>query len=289
MTTADFVALLRLASRPWPELAELIADEGGVANALDKTLGGGQLSLTEPSGADELVAHAASEIAGWKQDGIHVLTALDGDYPANLRAVHDHPPLLFVQGQLDRGDERSLAVIGSRNATATGTEQAQTIAQHLTATGYTVISGMAAGIDTVAHNATLESGGRTIAVIGTGLRHSYPEENVQLQRTIASEGAVVSQFWPDDGPHRENFPMRNAVMSGLSLGTIIVEASERSGTRTQARLALAHGRPVFLAETVLRQAWARSIATRPGTTIFRTPVEVTDAIERLASSNPLVE
>src|SRR5579864_2910655 len=108
MTTADFVALLRLASRPWPELAELIEDEGGVANALDKTLGGGQLSLTEPSSADELVGRAASEIAGWEQHGIHVLTALDDDYPANLRTVHDHPPLLFVQGQLDRGDERSL-------------------------------------------------------------------------------------------------------------------------------------------------------------------------------------
>ena len=288
MTTAAFVALLRLASRPWPDVAEVIEREGGVTSAIDSELSGRQLSLMAPTSSDELIEESAAQIAGWEREGIRVLTALDTDYPVNLRAAHDHPPLLFTRGRLESTDHRALAVIGSRTATATGTEHARTVAHHLTAAGYTVISGLAAGIDTVAHTATLETGGRTIAVIGTGLNHAYPPENAELQRRIATDGAVVSQFWPEQRATRESFPKRNAVMSGLSLGTIIVEASEHSGTRTQARAALAQGRHVFLAERVLEHEWARQLATRPGTTVFRTADEITAAVGRLTPSSPLV-
>ncbi len=153
---------------------------------------------------------------------------------------------------------------------------------------FTVISGLAAGIDTAAHRAALQAGGRTIAVIGTGLGRAYPPQNADLQREIASTGAVVSQFWPDAGPSRQSFPLRNSVMSGLTLATVIVEAAATSGARVQARLALAHGRPVFLADSLLSQVWARELADRPGTHVFCAPTEITDAIDRLTGPGALV-
>jgi DNA processing protein len=152
-----------------------------------------------------------------------------------------------------------------------------------------VISGLAAGIDTAAHTATLARGGRTVAVIGTGLARSYPPQNEALQRRIASECAVVSQFWPDAPPSRRSFPMRNAVMSGITLATVVVEASETSGARMQARLARAQGRPVFLlASLVERQQWAREYAAQPGTHVVRSPEEITTVVERLISPGSLV-
>ena len=184
------------------------------------------------------------------------------------RTVHDRPPLLFVAGRLTTADERSVAVIGARRASDEGRAVAAEFAAELTAAGWVVVSGLAAGIDTAAHRAALEHGGRTLAVIGTGLQHSYPPENAELQRTIAQRGAVISQFWPDSPPTRQSFPMRNAVMSGISRGSVLIEASERSGARVQARLALAHGRPVFLHERVTgtglgRRARRSSRASRP--------------------------
>jgi DNA processing protein len=109
-----------------------------------------------------------------------------------------------------------------------------------------------------------------------------------LQRRIAQTGAVISQFWPDAPPSKRSFPMRNAVMSGLSLASVVVEASERSGSRMQARLALEHGRPVFLPSRLLDQEWARQLAGRPGANVFQTPEEITAAVERLTSSGALV-
>ena len=152
-----------------------------------------------------------------------------------------------------------------------------------------MVSGLAAGIDTAAHEAALAAGGRTVAVIGTGLRHSYPPENAALQRRIAAEGAVVSQFWPDAPPSRTTFPLRNAVMSGLALGTVVVEASFRSGARLQARLALAHGRPVFLWRAVLDEPWAREVAQRPGVHVIDEPAQVMETVERLNAMDALVE
>jgi DNA processing protein len=152
-----------------------------------------------------------------------------------------------------------------------------------------VTSGLAAGIDTAAHTAALDANMRTVAVIGTGLDHAYPTQNAALQRTIAARGAVVSQFWPDAPPERRNFPMRNAVMSGLSLATVVVEALHRSGARIQARIALAHGRPVFLSRRLTdEQPWAREFAQRPGTHVFDDPGEITDTVERLTTPGTLV-
>jgi DNA processing protein len=152
-----------------------------------------------------------------------------------------------------------------------------------------VVSGLAAGIDTAAHRAALEVGARTVAVIGTGLRHAYPPENAALQRRIAAGAAVVSQFWPETPPARASFPMRNAVMSGFALATVVVEASHRSGARLQTRLALAHGRPVFLLAPLLAQTWARELAQRPGVHVVTEAAQITTTIDRLNATDALVE
>jgi DNA processing protein len=219
---------------------------------------------------------------------MRLLTVLDADYPENLRTVHDRPPLIFVAGALAARDSRSIAVVGARKATSAGQAAAGAVAEHLVDAGYTVASGLAAGIDTAAHTAALARGGRTIAVIGTGLRRVYPPQNASLQRRIADEGAVISQFWPEAPPSRRSFPMRNAVMSGLTLASVVVEASQTSGSRMQARLALAHGRPVFLLRALLAHEWAREFATLPGTYVVGSPEEITGTVERLTSSSALV-
>ncbi len=289
--TTALVALLRLGRRPWPQYAELVERHGSALALIERELAeadDGQISLLSASSPDDIIERAGADVAGWEANGIRLVTVLDPDYPTNLRAVHDRPPLLFVAGALDPTDAHSIAVVGTRDPSPAAVEGAQAIAGHLADRRYTVISGLATGIDTAAHTATLAKRSRTIAVIGSGLAHSYPPQNATLQRTIATRGAVVSQFWPEMRPSRRSFPMRNGVMSGLSLGTVVVEASETSGARVQARLALAHGRPVFLAASVLAQAWARALAARPGTTVFTHPSEVTSVIERLDHTGALV-
>jgi DNA processing protein len=294
---AAMVALLRTGRRPWVEYAELVEELGSATAALQQALQpelapGGQTTLLPSDPAADLTNltdRAAADLQHWDAQGMRLVTVLDPDYPPNLKAVHDRPPILFIAGHLTPNDAKAVAVVGAREATEAGLEQATRIAEHLTQTGYTVASGLAAGIDTATHTAALNHNGRTVAVIGTGLTRSYPPENHALQRRIADQGAVISQFWPDAPPTRRSFPMRNAVMSGIALATVVVEASETSGSRTQARLALAHGRPVFLTRTLVeRQPWAQQIAQRPGTHVTGNPTEITDALQRLISPGSLV-
>jgi DNA processing protein len=296
------VALLRTGKRPWVEYAELIEERGSAAAVLEEELAGSvapsaQTSLLDPPPppdepqrtADELLAQAGADLDRWSAEGMKLVTVLEPDYPPNLRAVHDRPPMVFVAGNLTPADAHGIAVVGARKATHDGTKKAGAVAGHLVDSGFTVVSGLAAGIDTAAHTAALARGGRTVAVIGTGLARSYPPENRALQRRIASECAVVSQFWPDAPPTRRSFPMRNAVMSGITLATVVIEASDTSGSRIQARLALAQGRPVFLlASLVEQQPWAREYAGRPGTHVVRSPGEITTVVERLVSPGSLV-
>lgn len=155
------------------------------------------------------------------------------------------PPILFTEGEL-RPDERAVSVVGSRKASPTGRRFAQQVAEMLVEFGTTVLAGLAEGIDTAAHSAALAAGGRTVAVLGNGLEHFYPKSNAPLQRTIAVRGMLLSQFLPDFPPTKWTFPARNAVMSAYGAATVIVEAGEHSGTRTQAREAVAHGRAVSL-------------------------------------------
>lgn len=272
---AALVALVRAARRPPSHYADQLAEGRSAADLLKEEHG-----LLAPG----LANAAAVEIDSWQSQGLALVTVLDRDYPENLRAVHDRPPFIFVRGELRPGDARAVAVIGSRRASPTGIARAHAISGELSAHGYTIISGLALGIDTAAHLTALEAGARTLAIIGTGLNHCYPVQNCALQRRIASECAVVSQFWPDDGPRRESFPQRNALMSGLSLATVIVEAGHRSGARTQARHALRHGRPVLLERSLLDQDWAQQLAARPGAHVVSSPSEVVDVVERVSST-----
>jgi DNA processing protein len=281
LENAALVLLLRQGKRSSQAYAELVEEAGSAVAVLEREEL--QQGLFGPD-----LAPTMAEIQAWEARGIDLVSVLDPRYPENLLAVHDRPALLFVAGALGRGDARSLAVIGSRRASSDGLAAAKDIAEHLVERGYSVTSGLAAGIDTVAHRASLDRGGRTVAVIGTGVLRSYPPQNAELQRQIADDSAVVSQFWPEAPPSRRSFPMRNAVMSGMSLGTVIVEASHTSGARVQGRLALAQGRPVFLREALLKQDWARELATRAGTHIVKAPEEITSTIELLTGLDPLV-
>jgi DNA processing protein len=276
---AALVTLLKTATEPWHVYAGQIEASASALTVLEEERG--------------LLAHdglgdAAAEIAAWERSGIRLLTVLDRDYPENLRTVYDRPPLIFVAGSLRQTDARSVAVVGTRAASPEDLALARRLTEHVVSNGFTVISGLAAGIDTQAHTTALRCGGRTAAVLGTGLRRCYPPENANLQRRIARDGAVVSQFWPDSPPTATSFVRRNATMSGLAMGTVVVEAPHTSGARAQARLALQHGRPVFLPEPLLEEPWAREFANRPGTHVVREPEEITATIERLNSPGALV-
>ncbi|MET7292474.1 DNA-processing protein DprA [Streptomyces griseoloalbus] len=277
---AALVALLRRGDRPWSELTDQIETVGSAHEILENVLDGsgqGALFDTEPS-AD--LDGVAAEIADWEREGLRLVTVLDEDYPLLLRLVHQRPPLLFLRGRSVEDDLR-VAVVGTRTPTPEGLAHARVIAGGLAERGVTVVSGLAAGIDTAAHATALAVGGRTVAVVGTGLRRAYPAQNARLQEEIAERGLLISQFWPDAPPSKTSFPMRNAVMSGYSLATVVIEAAYRSGARMQARLALEHGRPVFLMRSLLTHEWAREYASRPNTTVIDGPEDVFSRLDSL--------
>ena len=193
-----------------------------------------------------------------------LLTPLDPAYPANLLAL-PHPPPLFCRGRPRPDDVRSVAVVGTRSPSPEGLRQACHLAGRLARDDVTVVSGLARGIDTAAHEVCLAAGGRSIAVLGCGLGHVYPPENAGLADRIATHGAVVSQLSPDSPPSAGALRRRNGVIAGIARLTVVVEAGPTSGARIAARLALARGRPVLLpASLVARQEWARGLLTTPG-------------------------
>lgn len=271
-TLAAAVALAREVGLDSPGFADrLERDDPRVA--LGEELGAGSSLI--PDDPRPLIETARRQIESWDEHGHRLLSVRDDSYPAALRMVHDRPALLWVAGDLELVRQTpAIAVVGTRHPTEQGRAQAETIATGIVQAGVAVLSGLAAGIDTVAHRAALDAGGQTIAVVGTGLERVYPPQNAALQTELAREHAVVSAFWPQDGPSPERFRRRNAVMSGLSVGTVIVEASLRSGTRVQARLALAHGRPVFLRRALLMQEWAAELSRRPGVHVIETAADV---------------
>jgi len=186
-----------------------------------------------------------AELAICQSHGIEICTLEDDDYPRMLREIPDAPPVLFTQGALSGADLLSVAVVGARHATTYGRNQARRLAAGLARAGLTVVSGMARGIDGEAHRGALEAGGRTLAVLGGGLLSLFPPEHESLAAEIAASGAVLSEFPPRMEPQSGFFPQRNRIISGISLGTIVVEASARSGALITARHAYEQGREVF--------------------------------------------
>jgi DNA processing protein len=204
-----------------------------------------------------------------------LVTVLDQHYPANLRLIPDLPPFLFYRGELRDDDARSVAVVGTRQATDIGIRRAAHMSKLLAEQGVTVVSGLARGIDTAAHRAALDAGARTIAVLGTGITKCYPGENQDLGEAITASGVLVSQFWPSTAPSKFTFPRRNVVTSGISQGTIVIEATSTSGAKMQARLALGHGKKVFLIRSlVTSQPWAREYVVKRGAIEVDGPEEV---------------
>ncbi|MFQ5911945.1 MAG: DNA-processing protein DprA [Nitrospinota bacterium] len=177
--------------------------------------------------------------------GVSLLTVEDEGYPAPLREIFDPPPVLYVLGHLLPDERLSIAVVGTRRPTSYGRRMAKRIGRELADKGLTIVSGMARGIDTAAHQGALEAGGRTVAVAGCGLASVYPPEAAELQESIVEKGAVISEKPLEDPPLARHFPQRNRIICGLTLGTVVVEAAERSGALITARLAAEQGREVY--------------------------------------------
>ncbi|MDO9333766.1 MAG: DNA-processing protein DprA [Dehalococcoidales bacterium] len=185
------------------------------------------------------------EMEKLKRYGVQLLTWHDDDYPARLKEIYDYPPLLYIRGSLTAADEWCLAVVGTRRATAYGRQVTEEIVADLARNNITIISGLARGIDSVSHQAALDAGGRTIAVLACGLDIIYPAENLNLARRIIENGALISEYPLGTKPKPDHFPRRNRILSGMSLGVLVTEAGEGSGALITANLALEQNRDVL--------------------------------------------
>lgn len=180
-----------------------------------------------------------------KKHGVKIITFLDKDYPENLKNIYDPPVVLYVKGGITPSDKLAIAIVGSRLASFYGLHTAEKLGFELASHGITVVSGLARGIDSSAHKGALKAKGRTIAVLGSGLANIYPEEHKDLAEKIFDSGAVISEFPMTMRPDKGNFPRRNRIISGLSLGVVCVEAAEKSGALITCDYALEQGREVF--------------------------------------------
>lgn len=176
---------------------------------------------------------------------VKVFVYEDPSYPARLKEIYDYPPVLYVRGSLPAEDEPCLSIVGTRRPTIYGRQVTEEIVADLARSKITIVSGLARGIDSVAHRAALDTGGKTVAVFGSGLDIVYPGENAKLAQAIMEQGALVSEYPLGVKPRAENFPLRNRIMSGLSLGVLVVEAGERSGALITAHQAVEQNREVF--------------------------------------------
>jgi DNA processing protein len=230
--------------------------------ALAETLGGVEAAWTASRGALTSVPGIGATIAGALMERrahfdpceeihrarsmrVDLLTEVHPAYPRLLREIYDPPPLLYVRGSLAVLERGAVAVVGTRRCSHYGRLQAERLAGALAGAGLTVVSGLARGVDTAAHRAALAAGGATVAVLGSGLDRPYPPENATLMGEIAATGATVTEFPLGTAPHRSNFPRRNRILSGISLGVVVVEASRKSGSLITSRWAMEQGREVF--------------------------------------------
>lgn len=276
----ELAALLTLLRRrsggaSWNEIAAEVAAAGSALALLNEPA---EDALFASPALNPDLDHARDDVRAWTGAGYRLVTVLDAEYPSRLLGIRETPPFLFYEGTL-REPEEGVSVVGSRSASEWGLRLAADAARLLVSEGLTVIAGLAAGIDTAAHQAALDAGGRTVAFLGTGITQSYPASNRALQREIAQRGLLLSQFYPDAPPTKQSFPMRNATMSGYGLATIVIEAGEHSGTRIQARLAGEHGRPVILTDRVAATtSWGAALVDRPNVYVVSSAAELAQAV-----------
>lgn len=262
MTTATDLEFRPEESRQLPALLSLTrADlELSLSERVNEVLRcGDAMAVLQEYGID-LADSATWDLHRWASRGISFLSILDPDYPRLLTEVKEAPGILYYRGTLSP-EEKGVSIVGSRSADDSTLLACYELSQALVRQGIPVISGLARGVDTAAHEGALDAGGRTVAVVGTGLDQTYPPENSLLQKRVEAEGGLVlSQFEPQSTVRKFNFPMRNAVMSGLGVATIVMAATENSGTKHQAHAAVKHGRKVIVTNRVRNTvAWANRL------------------------------
>ena len=181
-----------------------------------------------------------------EKSGVTALTTLSDSYPASLLNIYDPPPVLYVRGNTELNFDKCFGIVGTRNPSFDGKKSASVFSETLAQNGVTIVSGLARGVDTIAHEACLNAGGNTVAVLGCGLNHMYPPENADLaERIVASGGSIISEMLPDEGPQKWSFPMRNRIIAGMSEGVLIVEGRKTSGAMITAACALDASREVY--------------------------------------------
>jgi DNA processing protein len=180
-----------------------------------------------------------------QNSGVRVVTWEDEDYPRLLKEIDQAPPVLYIRGEMNVQDELAIAIVGTRRVTSYGRQVAEEVAIFLAHNGITVVSGLARGIDAVAHEAAIKAGGRTLAILGSGVDRIYPPEHERLAKTVTEHGALISDYALNTPPDAANFPPRNRIISGLSLGVVVVEAGDESGALITANFAAEQGREVF--------------------------------------------
>ncbi|MFG0332029.1 MAG: DNA-processing protein DprA [Maioricimonas sp. JB049] len=254
MTDEELLDLVRLNLVPGlgPRLQSLLLARFGSASAVLAATGPELLSVDQigPKLSAAITKArssplAAEELQRCREAGVSILTRGGDDYPPMLTEIPDPPMVLYMRGMIEPTDELAVALVGSRQCTPYGRRQAQRLSGGLARAGLTVVSGLARGIDSVCHRAALTAGGRTIAVCATGLATTYPPEHAELAEDILDAGAVISESPLDRGPTPGIFPQRNRIISGISLGVVIVEANRKSGALHTARHAMEQGREVF--------------------------------------------
>ncbi|MFP4276636.1 MAG: DNA-processing protein DprA [Wenzhouxiangella sp.] len=286
---SDWLALVLapgLGTRRFAEMCAYFGSPSGWIGAADRELGRAGLSTPQIRALHQPDSESMQRCLDWlAADGHHLVTIDDDYYPPLLRDITDPPPALFVAGQRACLLRPQLAIVGSRNATAGGLAHARSFASALAGGGLVITSGLAAGVDGTAHGACLEAGGQTIAVAGTGLDRVYPARHRDLARRIMGQGALVSTFPPGTEPRAGHFPARNRLISGMSLGTLVVEAGQRSGSLITARLASEQGREVFAIPGSVHNPLARGChrLIREGAKLVETADEVLEELRPLAS------
>lgn len=278
----------------YKQFSALVGGFGSPSDVLKEWDGLSGVSGTADLFAENAIADAINaadgEVQRWFEAKYHVLTLGGPEYPVQLADVADAPPFLFVEGDASILAEPSVAVVGTRKASADGIQRAFRAAQALSEAGIVVVSGMAAGIDTAAHKGALAARGRTVAVMGTPIDRRYPAENRQLsEQIVVDRGALASEFPPGSPTRPWHFLRRNRTMSGIAAATLVVEASETSGARSQALAALEHGRPVFLpASLVSAHNWAAELVEngRHGlrAVMVRAPEEIVEVLRGTVDS-----